>query len=89
MSGYFPGLVRLQGPDEVPFDRQVLQLRLLVQRLLHVIFAERGLPELVQGAYPVGWMLLADGQNGDCRGLAAGLFAGFGDPCTDILKIYS
>ena len=88
MLGYGAGLVRLQWSDEVPLDIQALQLRLFGQRLLHVVFTEGALPQRVQIADSLGRMLLADRQQHDFVGLTARRFAGCGDPCTNIVKIF-
>ena len=48
-------LVALQRPDQVPLDvRQVGERATLGARLLHVVLAERALPERVHGAHRVG-----------------------------------
>jgi hypothetical protein len=78
MAGDIAAFVRLQRSDRVPFEREIGERGLLGQRLLHIVFTERLLPEPGQRANRLGGLGLADGEKaGRLRSTRGG--AGRGD----------
>src|SRR5690606_7806105 len=65
-----PGLVRLDGPDEVPDQVQVGQLGLLGQGFLQVVLAEVALAGGMCLAYGLRRLGLAHGEQTDCLRIA-------------------
>ncbi len=82
-----PGLVRLDGADEMPGQRQVGQLGLLVQRLLQIVLAEIALAGGECLANGSGWLGLADGQQAHRGGLTTHSLRRLTDACSDLCNI--
>ena len=80
------GLVALHRANEMPYQWQVGQAGHFLQRLLHIALAEVPLPGCSQGSHRICRHRLADGQQGNRPGRAAGTRRSIGDALMDRLQ---
>lgn len=85
----FGRLVGLKSADDMQTQvgPALPELRKLGSRFLHTVLAEQALAGVQGGFHALDRMELADGDEGDIRLCASGLFAGLGDAVTDSSEV--